>query len=126
MTSANFLRLLRDFVPEYQHPKFGSNWTTNKGETEGGGQNVVAYMVPKDPSLNRVKLPGDVKAARLVCKTAFDSWKKHDFLSGDDTHDTSRCTGKEHRLFLCNFLNNLESNKIKRLCNAAGSDGKLF
>ena len=47
MTSANFLWLLRDFVPEYHHANFGCNWTTNKGET--------AYMVPKDPSLNRVK-----------------------------------------------------------------------
>ena len=31
-----FLWLLRDFVPEYHHAKFGCNWTTNKGETEGG------------------------------------------------------------------------------------------
>ena len=35
MTSAKFLWLLRDFVPEYHHAKFGCNWTTNKGETEG-------------------------------------------------------------------------------------------
>ena len=34
----------------YDHAKFGCNWTTNKGET-GGRHN----MVPKDPSLNRVK-----------------------------------------------------------------------
>ena len=32
MTSANFLWLLRDFVQEYHHAKFGCNWTTNKGE----------------------------------------------------------------------------------------------
>ena len=25
--------VLRDFVPEYQHAKFGCNWTTNKAET---------------------------------------------------------------------------------------------
>ena len=24
-----------DSVPEYNHAKFGGNWTTNKGETEG-------------------------------------------------------------------------------------------
>ena len=36
MTSANFLWLLRDFLLEYHHAKFGCNWTTNKGETEGG------------------------------------------------------------------------------------------
>ena len=46
-TSAKFLRLLRDFVPEYHHAMFGCNWTTNKGE--------AAYMVPKDPSMNRIK-----------------------------------------------------------------------
>ena len=34
---SKILRLLRDFVPEYHHAKFGCNWTTNKGETEGGG-----------------------------------------------------------------------------------------
>ena len=47
-----FIWLLRDFFPEYHHAKFGSNWATNKGETEGGGGH---NMVPKDPSLNRVK-----------------------------------------------------------------------
>ena len=51
------LRLLRDFVSEYHHAKFGCNWTTNKGETEGAcaPPPLPAYMVPKDPSLNRVK-----------------------------------------------------------------------
>ena len=57
MTSANFLRLLRDFVSEYNHAKFGCNWTTNKGETVGAQcpPPLPAYMVPKDPRLNRVK-----------------------------------------------------------------------
>ena len=76
--------------------------------------------------LRYVKLPGDVKAARSVCKTAFDSWKKHDFPSGRDAHDTYRCTRKEYRLLLRNFLNNLESDKVKKLCSAAESDEKLF
>ena len=48
MTSTKFLWLLRDFVPEYHHAKFGCNWTTNKGETEG------RRGVPKNLSLNRV------------------------------------------------------------------------
>ena len=30
MTSVKLLWLLRDFVPEYYHAKFGGNWTTNK------------------------------------------------------------------------------------------------
>ena len=60
MTSAKFLRILRDFVPEYHHATFGCNWTTNKGETEGGTNEYIyiyAFMVRKDPSLNRVTLP---------------------------------------------------------------------
>ena len=39
--SAKFLWLLRDFVPEYHHTKFGCNWTTKKWETEGGGGHNV-------------------------------------------------------------------------------------
>ena len=54
MTSAKFLWLLKDFVPEYHYAMFGCNWTTNKGETEGGTMCPPGYMVPKDPSLNRV------------------------------------------------------------------------
>ena len=34
--SAKFLQLWRDFVSEYHHATFGGDWTTNKGETEGG------------------------------------------------------------------------------------------
>ena len=56
---AKFLWLLRDFAPEYHHAKFGCNWTANKGETEGGTMCPPAYMVPKDPSLNRVKCAHD-------------------------------------------------------------------
>ena len=37
MTSEKLLSILRDFVPEYHHAKFGGNWTTNKGKTGGGG-----------------------------------------------------------------------------------------
>ena len=50
----------------------------------------------------------------------------HDFPSGGVIHDTYRCTRKEYRLLLRNFLNNLESDKVKKLCNAAESDEKLF
>ena len=60
MTSAKFLRLLRDFVLEYHHAKFGSNWTTIKEKQRGALYSPPAYMVPKDTSLNRVNptLPG--------------------------------------------------------------------
>ena len=49
-------------MPYYYHAKIGGNWTTNNGETEGGGHNLsqsqsvtICLMVPKYPSLNRVK-----------------------------------------------------------------------
>ena len=35
MTSANILPILRNFVPEYLHAKFGGTWNANKGKTEG-------------------------------------------------------------------------------------------
>ena len=41
MTSAKFLWLLRDFVPEYHPAKFGCNWTTNKREKGGGGAQPI-------------------------------------------------------------------------------------
>ena len=46
MTSAKYLWLLRDFVPEYHHAKFGCNWTTNKGETEGVAQCMWFQKTP--------------------------------------------------------------------------------
>ena len=35
-------------------------------------------------------------------------------------------THKEYRLLLHNFLNNFESDKVRKLCNAAESDERLF
>ena len=45
MTSAKFLWLLRDFIPEYHHAKFGCNWTTNKVETGGGGAQCASQPI---------------------------------------------------------------------------------
>ena len=42
-----------------------------------------------------VKLLDDIKAAHSVCKTAFISWKKHDFPIDGGTHDTSHRTRNE-------------------------------
>ena len=61
-----------------------------------------------------------------MCKTAFESWKNHDFPSVGDIHDTYRCFRKEYRLLMRNFLNNLENDKVTKLCNAAESDEKYF
>ena len=54
------------------------------------------FLLSKEHSkgLRYVKRTGDVKAARSVCKTAFNSWKKHDFPSGGVTHDTYCYTRK--------------------------------
>ena len=76
--------------------------------------------------ISYVKLPDDVEAARFMCKTAFGSWKNHDFPCVDDIHDTYRCFCNEYRLLTHNFLNNLENDKVTKLCNAAESDEKLF
>ena len=73
-----------------------------------------------------VKLPDDVKAAHSTYRTAFGSWKNHDFPSVCDIHDTYCCSHKEYRLLMCNFLNNLENDKVTKLHNAAESDEKLF
>ena len=55
--ASKFLMLLRDLVLEYHRAKFGSDWTTNNGETgEGHNMSPPAYIVPKYPSLNRVKI----------------------------------------------------------------------
>ena len=38
--------------------------------------------------ISYVKIPDDIKAAHSMCKTAFGSWKKHDFPSVGDIPDT--------------------------------------
>ena len=40
---------------------------------------VLSRNKKHSKGLRYVKFPGDVKAARSVCKTAFDLLKKHDF-----------------------------------------------
>ena len=62
-----------------------------------------------------------------MCRTAFGSWKNHDILVVRDIHDAYRCCSREeYRLLMHNFLNNPENDKVKKLCNAAESDEKLF
>ena len=61
-----------------------------------------------------------------MCKTSFGSWKNHDVPRVGDIHDTYRCFRKEYRLLMRNFSNNLENDKVTKLCNAAESDETLF
>ena len=67
MMSPNVLMVLRGFVPEYHRARFGGDWTTNIGETERGWAQFPppppAYILPKYPSLNRVK---DLKNDRTM------------------------------------------------------------
>ena len=64
-----------------------------------------------------VRLPEDVKTARSHFKVAFESWKNNDYSDGKR---------REYRFKLRNFLNQLEAEKITKLCNAADSNEKLF
>ena len=50
MTSAKFLRLLRDFVLEYHHAKFGSNWTTIKEKQRGALYSPQLIWFQKTPA----------------------------------------------------------------------------
>ena len=43
-----------------------------------------------------------------------------------DIHETYRASRKEYRQKLRIFLNQCEADKIAKLCNAAGSNEKLF
>ena len=73
-----------------------------------------------------VKLPADVKIARSQCKTAFDSWKENKYPGDNEIHNVYLSKCKDYRLLLRCFLNQVETDKIKNLCNAANTDEKLF
>ena len=72
------------------------------------------------------KLPPDVKDARFQGKIAFSTWKESDFPSEGNVYFVYRSKRKEHRLKLCEFLNQLEVDKIIKLNHAAESNEKLF
>ena len=73
-----------------------------------------------------VKLPADVKSARSECKAAFDSWKDNEYPSDNEIHDVYRSKRKDYRSRLRCFLNQVETDRIKKLCNAASTDEKLL
>ena len=80
----------------------------------------------KRNKMTYVSLPTNVKSARKQCKAAFDSWKNNDFNTTGEIHDDYRFRRKEYRSLLRDFLNQLEVQKIDRLCTAAETDEKLF
>ena len=73
-----------------------------------------------------VRLPDDVKTARSHCTIAFESWKENDYPVGNEICENYRSKRGEYRFKLRNFLNQLEAEKITKLCNAAHTNEKLF
>ena len=72
------------------------------------------------------RLPDDVKSARLQGKDAYDSWKQLNFPLEGDVHETYRATRKEYRQKLRSFLDQIEADRIRKLCHEAESNEKLF
>ena len=60
------------------------------------------------------------------CKEAFASWKQIEFSVESSEHDFYRAKRRVYRSSLRKFLNQLECDRIKKLCSAADSDEKLF
>ena len=73
-----------------------------------------------------VRLPDDVKIARSQCKIAFESWKEKDYPDGNETCENYRSKRREYRFKLRNFLNQLEAEKITKVCDAAYTNQNLF
>ena len=73
-----------------------------------------------------VRLTEEVKVALYHGKAAFDDWKQLNFPLEGDAHDIYRAKRKDYRSKLPDFLNHLEADKIKNLCNAADCNEKLF
>ena len=71
-------------------------------------------------------LPYDVKEARASCKDAFETWKQVDFSAESDEDDPYKAKRKDYRLSMRSFLNQLESDRVTKLCSAADSDEKFF
>ena len=63
-----------------------------------------------------------VLAARLLSNDG----KNVNFGDSDDIHGICRQTRKDYRALLRKFLNDVEIDKLKKLCSAADSDEKSF
>ena len=73
-----------------------------------------------------VRLPEEVKVALYLDKVAFDDWKQLNFPLEGAVHDLHHAKRKDYHSKLRDFLNHLEADKIKNLCNAADCNEKLF
>ena len=68
------------------------------------------------------RLPDNVKFTCIHSKSAFDSWTASSFSLGSISHDNYH---SEHRKYH-SFLDKLESDKVKKLCNASENNERLF
>ena len=59
-------------------------------------------------------------------RSGFEDWKQVDFSAESDEHDAYKAKRKDYRLSMRSFLNQLESDRVTKLCSAADSDEKLF
>ena len=80
----------------------------------------------KNKEKTYVSLPVDVKSARKQCKATFEFWKNNGFPTTGDLHNEYHTKRREYRRSLHTFLNQIESEKIKRLRVASEADEKLF
>ena len=91
---------------------------------------LVSKPTPKRKNKNKntvyVKLPSDIQAACHGCKGAFNLWKQQNFSDNGEVHDVCRTKRREYRKHLRRFLNQIETDKAAKLCNAAQSNEKLF
>ena len=67
-----------------------------------------------------------MKTARSFSKATFAYWKQNSFPNGGDIHDEYRESRKAYLSLLHGFLNEIESDRISKLCAATDSDEKLF
>ena len=136
MTSAKLLPILRDFVPECHHARFGGNWTINKGKTEG--HNVPpAYILPKYPSLNRVKATQSkaiFQRSKEACEKASESIS-HNVVSKGSKQGSSQmlidsgknlpCRKSERQVKFRALDRGVKKNPIRSMCGKKKSDQEV-
>ena len=102
-------------MPWHYHAKFGGNWTTNKGETGGGGgAQCIAHIVPKYPILNRVKFNFFLLLASLFLKAQYINftWTQVQYGKALIFHSTSSSFDKITAFFEMSFGYNSFMEKI--------------
>ena len=130
MTSAKLLSILRDFVPEYHHAKFGGSWPQIKEKQRGAPlcplpQPIFYQNTPAWIGLNRHIARIHYKQSLHTSKACFSQFilkpgNFGPFLSGDESgvlfrSDTSRITSSlyyflYHLQQICSEMSDTENN----------------